>query len=118
MKFKESELQEYSKPLSNTEKEKCKHAISRVKDALINAGYVLTKNLSSIDDSYYLELRDGLYANLTVIMQGSYANNTNIRQVSDVDISVVYNSIYSLDFSTFKGQIYDAITKEFRKLLC
>ncbi len=115
MKFKESELQNYSKPLSDTEKDKCKHAITRVKDALINAGYILTKSLSSIDDSYYLELRDSSYGNITVIMQGSYANNTNIRQVSDVDISVVYNSVFPLDFSIFKGNIYNAMKKEFRR---
>lgn len=48
-------------------------------------------------------------------MQGSYANNTNIRQLSDVDISVVYNSVFPLDFSIFKEKIYNAMKKEFRR---
>lgn len=49
----------------------------------------------------------------TWILQGSYANNTNIRNVSDVDISVVYNASLPISFSLYKGKIYNALKEKF-----
>ena len=118
MDFTEKELENYSKPLSDTEKEQCKHAIDMVKDALISKGYILTKSLSTYNDemSLYYELRDTLYGKLTIILQGSYANNTNIRRVSDVDIAVVYNSsIIPISFEAYKQEIYEALQYKFGK---
>lgn len=118
MDFTEKELENYSKPLSDTEKEQCKHAIDMVKDALISKGYILTKALSTYNDemSLYYELRDDIYGKLTIILQGSYANNTNIRRVSDVDIAVVYNSsIIPISFEAYKQEIYEALQCKFGK---
>ena len=115
MKFNRKDLENYSKPLSDSEKEKCKHAINMVKDALIEAGYTLNKNLSTYkeDTSYYYELRDSGNGTITIILQGSYANNTNIRNVSDVDISVVYNAYLPISFELFKQKIYNALKGKF-----
>ncbi len=115
MKFNRKDLENYSKPLSDSEKEKCKHAINMVKDALIEAGYMLNKNLSTYkeDTSYYYELRDSGNGTITIILQGSYANNTNIRNVSDVDISVVYNAYLPISFELFKQKIYNALKGKF-----
>ena len=39
MKFKESSLKLYAAPLSDTENEKCKHAIEAISDTLKDLGY-------------------------------------------------------------------------------
>ncbi|MBP3596446.1 MAG: nucleotidyltransferase domain-containing protein [Clostridia bacterium] len=119
MKFKREELERYAQPLSDTEKEQCKHAINMVKDALISSGYIVTKNLdtyeSEIDTSYYYELRDSVYGKITLILQGSYANNTNIRRVSDVDVSVVYQPGLPISFENYKSSIYNSLIAKFGK---
>lgn len=119
MKFKREELERYAQPLSDTEKEQCKHAINMVKDALISSGYIVTKNLDTyeneIDTSYYYELRDSLYGKITLILQGSYANNTNIRRVSDVDVSVVYQPGLPISFENYKLSIYNSLIAKFGK---
>ena len=115
MKFTKNELEKYASPLSETEKEQCKNAINMVKNALEEVGYVLTKNLSTyeIDTSYYYELRDSINGKITIILQGSYANNTNIRRVSDVDISILYDARLPYSFESYKQNIYNALKKKF-----
>ena len=108
MKFTEKVLEVFAKSLSDTEKAECKHAIDMVKDALEENGYTLTKSLSTYNDemSMYYVLRDSTFGTLTVLLQGSYANNTNIRRVSDVDISVLYNPILPISFQIYKQNIW------------
>lgn len=115
MKFNKSDLESYARPLSDTEKEQCKHAINMVKEALTEYGYVLTQNLSTfeIDTSYYYELRDSINSKITIILQGSYANNTNIRRVSDVDIAILYNPRIPMAFESYKQNIHNALKNKF-----
>jgi hypothetical protein len=103
MKFTESMLDEYSQPLSSTEDAQCKQAISTVRDAL--------KVLSFTDDgrgitplysdtaAYAIEMRslDHL-RKIKLFVQGSYANNTNVRKESDVDIAVIEESIFRTEY--------------------
>lgn len=74
-KFDNFQLASMSRPASDTEEVKMQHAIDAVKKAL---------NASDIIDSKYY----------TVFGQGSYANNTNVRQNSDVDVNVCYTSAF------------------------
>lgn len=74
-KYAHEQLATLSKPASDTEEEKMEHARKSVKDALAN---------SNIVESYKYE----------VFGQGSYANNTNVRNNSDIDINVCYNAAY------------------------
>lgn len=94
MKFSDAMLDFYSQPLSKTEDAQCKNAIAMVRDAL--------KILSFTDDnkeivplysdtlSYSIEMRSiSGSREIKIFVQGSYANNTNVRAESDVDIAVV-----------------------------
>lgn len=94
MRFTETMLDGYSQPLSATEDTQCKNAIEIIRDAL--------KALSFTDDNkkiaplysdtlaYSIEMRSLCGSRkIKLFVQGSYANNTNVRQESDVDIAVV-----------------------------
>ena len=94
MKFKESTLKLYAAPLSSTEDEKCKHAIEQIRDALKNLGYTDDDKgiglLESDTLAYSVSMR-GMYSKekIHIFIQGSYANNTCVRNESDVDIAIV-----------------------------
>lgn len=99
MRFTESMLEQYSKPLSSSEDQKCKNVISMVRDALKPLGFTDDgKDITTLYPdtySYSLELRNisgGRHIKLFV--QGSYANNTNVRTQSDVDIAVVQEDVF------------------------
>lgn len=64
-----------SKPASDTEEEKINHAISALKNAMAQC-----KNIPST--AY------------TIFVQGSYANNTNVRTESDVDLNICYTDAF------------------------
>lgn len=121
MKYSKTVLDSYSQPISSTEKEQCEHAIDMVKDALIEYGYKIRegrKNYSSDGYAYYYELRESDYSStVTILMQGSYANNTNIKRYSDVDVSVVFKPIIPISFEksfyNFKTKIYNALYRKF-----
>lgn len=121
MVYKESELKSMSLPISDTEHEKCKHAIEMVKDALIDGGYILNGSMNNYTDvydtyAYYFELSDKGHSTITVLLQGSYANNTNVRSHSDVDISVIYHSILPINYNLYKSNILKVLTNKFGKL--
>ncbi len=109
MKFTKFNLELYAAPLSKTEDDKCKHAIEAIKDALQNIGYTDdNKGVSLLESetlAYYVSLRDKYSPNrLKIFVQGSYANNTCVRNESDVDIAVVREDIYEYAFgSTFSS---------------
>jgi len=121
MKYSKTVLDSYSQPISSTEKEQCEHAIDMVKDALIEYGYKIRegrKNYSYDGYAYYYELRESDYSStVTILMQGSYANNTNIKRYSDVDVSVVFKPIIPISFEksfyNFKTKIYNALYRKF-----
>ena len=99
MKFKESTLKLYAAPLSETEDIKCKHAIEAIRDALSDLGYTDDqKGISLLENdtlSYSVAMRNKYSTErIHIFIQGSYANNTCVRNESDVDIAVVREDIY------------------------
>ena len=75
MRYTEQQLQSWTTPLSKTEDERAQHSITMIKDALLES-----------DDLINLDYE--------VFLQGSYANNTNVRTDSDVDICVMLKSTF------------------------
>ena len=75
MKYKESTLQGWTEPLSDSEKERVENTRMMIADAIRN-----DDELSKLD--------------YQIFAQGSYANNTNVRQNSDVDICVMLTSSF------------------------
>jgi hypothetical protein len=75
----ESTFRAWSKPSSDTEEEKCNNTEKMIRAA--------------ISESPALSKR-----NIEVFAQGSYKNNTNVRQDSDVDICVRCNDVFFYDF--------------------
>ena len=99
MKFTEAMLDNYSQPLSATEDQHCKNAILLVRDALKGLGFNNDgRELSLLYPdtyAYSLQLRtaDGS-RQIKLFVQGSYANNTNVRTQSDVDIAVIQEEVF------------------------
>lgn len=103
MKFNESTLRLYAAPLSETENEHCLRAIRMVRDALKDLGFtdndVPISPLYSDTYAYALEMRHhSLGRKVKLFVQGSYANNTNVRTQSDVDIAVVEENIFKTEY--------------------
>ena len=103
MKFTEEELKLYAAPLSETENQKCLNAIGMVRDALKNIGFTDDgKDIQKLYDdtyAYSLEMRSSSGTRkVRLFIQGSYANNTNVRTQSDVDIAVVQEEIFTTEY--------------------
>ena len=103
MKFKESTLKLYAAPLSNTEDAKCKHAIEAIRDALKDLGYTDDQKGISLLESdtfaYSVSMRNKYSPDkIDIFIQGSYANNTCVRNESDVDIAVVRSDTWEYAF--------------------
>lgn len=103
MKFKEATLKMYASPLSKEEDAKCKHTIELIRDALKGLGYTDDrKDISLLESdtlSYSVAMRN-LHSKETIhiFIQGSYANNTCVRNESDVDIAIVRDDVYEYAF--------------------
>jgi len=103
MKFTESMLKTYAAPLSPTEDAKCKHTITAIRDALQVLGYTYDQKdialLESETLSYSVSMKNQTSGEkIHIFIQGSYANNTCVRNESDVDIAVVRDDIYEYAF--------------------
>lgn len=103
MKFTENDLKLYAAPLSETENQKCLNAIGMVRDALKNLGFTDDgKNIRKLYDdtyAYSLDMRSiSGDRKVHLFIQGSYANNTNVRTQSDVDIAVVQEEIFTTEY--------------------
>lgn len=81
MKYTESQLESFTKPISDTEEQRCKNMINMVKDAI----------RSYYEQTYDYKMKP---ENYEIFLQGSYANNTNVKQNSDVDICVMYKNVF------------------------
>ncbi len=78
MKYSEQTLQSWTAPLSKSEEERAENAIRMIKSAIdANA------DLRSMD--------------IEVFTQGSFANNTNVRTDSDVDVCIMLKSTFFYD---------------------
>jgi len=103
MIFTEDRLRLLAAPLSASEDDACKNAIRMVRDALKPLG--LTEDYRGIvkkaADTYAYEVKMrsassyGRQRQITIFLQGSYANDTNVRTQSDVDIAVVQEEIFT-----------------------
>lgn len=104
MKFKESTLQQYAAPLSESENQMCLNAIHMVRDALRDLGFSYDKPVSPLYEgtyAYALEMRHvSKGRHIKIFVQGSYANNTNVRIESDVDIAVVQEDVFRTEYRT------------------
>lgn len=114
MKYTEATLELWAKPASDTEEQKMETTINMIK--------------SAIDSSK--ELED---STIEVFVQGSYANNTNVRTSSDVDVCVMLKSMFfteypdgksrkdygfvegTISFEEYKKRVKIAIEKKFGK---
>ena len=99
MKFTEQQIVKMASPISQTEEEKCKNAIRMVRDALKQLDYTDDyKDISyEVTDTYSftLEMRKrNSDVRIKLLVQGSYANQTNIHSESDVDIAVILESTF------------------------
>ena len=99
MKYTEKQISKMASPISQSENEKCKNAIRMVRDAMKKLNYTddgkdirsyMTKSYS-----YALDLRQQYTGKkITLLVQGSYANKTNIPTESDVDVAVILKSTF------------------------
>ena len=100
--FTETMLTEYAQPLSEAEDRRCKNAINMIRDALKNIGYSSSTSgpMTYVADShaYMYDLVHSEGRRVRLMIQGSYANNTNVRQNSDVDIAVILESTFSTKY--------------------
>lgn len=97
MKFTEEQLRNFAKPLSETEEQQCKNAVNMVGEALKELGLEENRPIErkfKETPSYQLRMSGGQGYDVTIFLQGSYANNTNVRRNSDVDIAVVQENIF------------------------
>lgn len=99
MRFNEEFFIKLAKPVSDTEDKKCLNAIDGVVKALKKEGWTRKSNLEGYERFKESETAYKTTLNLNgktvkVLIQGSYANNTNVRKESDVDIAVVLTSSF------------------------
>ena len=78
MRYSEQILKSWTEPLSQSEKQRAEHSKNMVRSAI-----AYNPELSNMD--------------IEVFCQGSYANNTNVRAESDVDICVMLKSTFYYD---------------------
>ena len=113
MTVTEEQLRGWAQPPSKAQEERCKNAEDMIRKA-IQASDALKRR------------------NITVFMQGSYANNTNTARTSDVDVGVLcHDSVFSTypagrsreefgfvpatyTYATFKNEVGEALTSYFR----
>ena len=105
MKFTEQQIAKMASPISQTEEEKCKRAIRMVRDALEGLNYTDDGHEIRTDYSetysFSLEMRKKFTdVRIKLLVQGSYANKTNIRTESDVDVAVILESTFIPEYRT------------------
>lgn len=133
MRFTEEQIIGYSKPISDTEEVKCKNAIRMISDALKDMGYYEEGQIRlAYTDTFAYETtlkKNG--TKIKLLLQGSYANNTNVRSESDVDIAVIQENVFTTNyrsgavnsdygfsssdysFKEYKKNIYDLLVNKF-----
>ena len=103
MKFTEKQIIKMASPISQSEDEKCKNAIRMVSDALKKLNYTddgaEIRSYATESYSYTLDLRQKFTdKKITLLVQGSYANKTNISSESDVDVAVILKSTFTTKY--------------------
>lgn len=112
MKFTEAQIAKMASPISEAEEEKCKRAIHMVRDALKELNYTDDDQeiASTIDETYSFALamrKQFSDVKIKLLVQGSFANKTNIRSESDVDVAVILESTFRPEYRAgITGDIY------------
>lgn len=83
MKYSDYTLQTWTAKLSETEERRAENAINMIKDAIRS-----DEKLKKYD--------------IEIFLQGSYANNTNVKSESDVDVCIMLKDIFHCDYPTGK----------------
>lgn len=103
--FTEEMLVEISRGLTEQEDKRCRNAINDVISALKCCGFETRRNSLpkySSQQEYkrmiYSPLQNKNNMQVAVFLQGSYANNTNVKGRSDVDIAVVDLSKFRTEY--------------------
>jgi len=97
----EEKFTQWSKPPSETEQQRCDNAVKSITNA--------------IKSSTKLKEKD-----IRILVQGSYQNNTNVRQESDVDIGVICYDVFFPNYpkdttrETFGNSQSDYYYKDFK----
>ena len=86
MRYSESVLQSWTSPLSQTEEQRVENTVRMIREAVTS----------------YFKLSD---CSMSIFAQGSYANNTNVRQNSDVDICIMSTSTVFCNYVEGKTDI-------------
>ncbi len=104
----ESKFSQWAKPPSNTEEQRCSSVISVIRNAIRRSAKLSNRSIE-------------------ILVHGSYRNNTNVRQDSDVDIAIVCHDVFfynlpegfteddlnitpaTYHYSTFKNEVGDAL---------
>lgn len=112
MRYSESTLVTWTKPASDTEETKIENTISMIKNAINES-----EEMAGLD--------------IEIFVQGSYANNTNVKTNSDVDVCVMLKSTFyaeypqgktredygftagTITFDEYKGKVQRAVVKKF-----
>lgn len=109
----EEQFRKWASPPGKTEQERCDNAVSAIRNAIKSSNKLRNRSIS-------------------VFVQGSYRNNTNVRRDSDIDIGVLCTDVFFHDplpkgltpeilgfsdsnyaFSQFKGEVEDALVNYF-----
>ena len=108
----ESTFRSWGQAPSQTERDKCENAEQAVRKAIAASAALAARSI-------------------TVFAQGSYANRTNVRQDSDVDICVLCRDVFyynlpagvlretygitpaNYEYAQFKNEVWDALTDYF-----
>lgn len=102
MLYSEEKLEKYSSPIGKTEEERCRHALGMLRDALKGIGYTDDgKEMRALMEdtfSFSLDMRNSSGRNIVLLVQGSYANKTNISNESDVDLAVILESTFITEY--------------------
>ena len=109
MIFSETKLRSFAAPISDTEDQQCRNAINMIRNALKLKNYYDSDSdimQFSGSSSYYIRMRDNAGNKIKIFIQGSYANKTNIRKESDVDIAVVRENHFH---TNYREGITDAV---------
>ncbi|WP_298713344.1 nucleotidyltransferase domain-containing protein [uncultured Veillonella sp.] len=100
MRYTEEQLKLFTKPLSETEKESCERALRMIKDVFKKHNFVESSSqFLNREDGISTTLLQGENLRISLFIQGSYANNTNVKSNSDIDIAVVLESTFVGNFS-------------------
>ncbi len=95
-------VNKYSKYISDTEDKLCYRTLEKIKNILLSSGFSISNSHYTDNDGlkYSFNMRDSQGNDFLLLLQGSFANATCIRQESDLDIAIISEK-------TFRG-IYRA----------